>query len=69
MEAREARWPCWNVREMETADVVETDLSGMTVEAVTIEAITMAVVKTHDLFTGTLIRLNHVTVAVQVHLL
>jgi hypothetical protein len=54
---------------METADVVETDLSGMTVEAVTIEAITMAVVKTHDLFTGTLIRLKHVTVAVQVHLL
>jgi HSP20 family protein len=38
MEATEARWPRLDVRETETAYVVETDLPGMTAEAITVEA-------------------------------
>jgi HSP20 family protein len=38
METTEARWPRLDVRETETAYVVETDLPGMTAEAITVEA-------------------------------
>ena len=38
MEATEARWPHLDVRETETAYVVETDLPGMTAEAIMVEA-------------------------------
>jgi HSP20 family protein len=38
MEATEARWPRLDVRETETAYVVETDLPGMTAEAIKVEA-------------------------------
>jgi len=38
METAEARWPRLDVRETETAYVVETDLPGMTTEAIKVEA-------------------------------
>jgi HSP20 family protein len=38
MEAAEERWPRLDVRETETAYVVETDLPGMMAEAITVEA-------------------------------
>jgi HSP20 family protein len=38
MEATEARWPRLDMHETETAYVVETDLPGMTAEAITVEA-------------------------------
>jgi HSP20 family protein len=37
-EAEEARWPRLDVHETEAAYVVETDLPGMTAEAITVEA-------------------------------
>ena len=36
-EADEARWPRMDVHETETAYMVETDLPGMTAEAITVE--------------------------------
>jgi len=38
IEAEEARWPRLDVHETETVYVVETDLPGMTAEAITVEA-------------------------------
>ena len=38
VEAEEARWPRLDVRETEAAYVVETDLPGMTAEAIKVEA-------------------------------
>jgi HSP20 family protein len=38
VEAEEARWPRLDVHETEAAYVVETDLPGMTAEAITVEA-------------------------------
>lgn len=38
VETEGARWPHADVRETETAYVVETDLPGMTAEAITVEA-------------------------------
>jgi HSP20 family protein len=37
-EAEAARWPRLDMRETETAYVVETDLPGMTAETITVEA-------------------------------
>ena len=38
VEAEEVRWPRLDVRDTDTAYMVETDLPGMTAEAITVEA-------------------------------
>jgi HSP20 family protein len=38
VEAQEVRWPRLDVRKTDTAYMVETDLPGMTAEAITVEA-------------------------------